>query len=153
MIKKRFLTPRSSCSVTHRQEAWCTLPLAHLALVDGDGPGQFEGQLLATQVDPTTRFEHPALGLQHFSDAAQETHTRMSWGGRARKRVCVLKTQNLFARTDESACQTKDAAKISHVQQRDWNLSNQRLSIDVSHASRCRSVQPCMAAALRRAVF
>lgn len=60
------------------------LPLAHLALVDGDGPGQFEGQLLATQVDPTTGFEHPALGLQHLSHAAQEPHPRMPWGGRAR---------------------------------------------------------------------
>lgn len=61
------------------------LLLAHLALVDGDGPGQFEGQLLATQVDPSTRFEHPALGLQHLSGAAQETHTRMSWVGRKNK--------------------------------------------------------------------
>lgn len=67
----------------HGQQAWHILPLAHLALVDGDGPGQFEGQLLATQVDPTTGFEHPALGLQHLSDAAQETHARVSWDGRA----------------------------------------------------------------------
>lgn len=48
----------------------------HLALVDGDGPGQFEWQLLSTQVYPTTRLEHPALWLQHFRDATQEANSR-----------------------------------------------------------------------------
>lgn len=48
--------------------------------MDGDGPGQFEWQLLSTQVDPATGFKHPALRLQHLGNAAQETHTGESWG-------------------------------------------------------------------------
>ena len=46
-----------------------------LALVNGDSPGKFEWQLLSTQVDPTTRFEHPTLWLHHLCDAAQKAHT------------------------------------------------------------------------------
>lgn len=62
----------------------------HLALVDGDGPGQFERQLLSTQVDAAARLEHPALGLQQLCDATQETHTRESWGNADRVSVWLL---------------------------------------------------------------
>lgn len=59
---------QDSCGLS---DCTCT----HLALVDGDGPGQFEWQLLSTQVDPPAGLKHPALRLQHLCDAAQETHT------------------------------------------------------------------------------
>lgn len=58
----------------------------HLALVDGDGPGQFERQLLSTEMGPTTRLEHPALLLQHLSNATQEPHTWKSWARRGEER-------------------------------------------------------------------
>lgn len=72
-----------------------------LALVDGDGPGQFEWQLLSAQVDPTTGLKHPALWLQHLCDAAQETHTWESCGNKQHwtrcqgcRQVCFLKKSN-----------------------------------------------------------
>lgn len=58
----------------------CAWMQAHLALVNGDGPGQLEGQLLSTQVDPTAGLKHPTLGLQRLCNAAQETHAREPWG-------------------------------------------------------------------------
>lgn len=83
----------SSSGSEHRM---CT----DLALVDGDGPGQFEWQLLSAQVDPTTRLKHPALWLQHLCDAAQETHTWESCGNKQHwarsqggRQVCFLKSQ------------------------------------------------------------
>lgn len=62
---------------------------AHLALVDGNGPGQFEWQLLSTQVGPAPGFKHPAFKLQHFGDATQEAHAWEScrhWGGGEKKK-------------------------------------------------------------------
>lgn len=58
----------------------CDWTSAHLALVDGDGPGQFERQLLSAEVRPTAGLEHPALRLQHLCNAAQEPHPWESWG-------------------------------------------------------------------------
>lgn len=52
--------------------------MAHLALVDGDGPGQLERQLLPTRVDPTAGLKHPALRFQHLCGAAEEAHVRES---------------------------------------------------------------------------
>lgn len=54
---------------------YCVAGCSHLALVNGDGPGQFEWQLLAGEVDPAGGFKHPALVLQRLCDAAQEAHT------------------------------------------------------------------------------
>lgn len=68
---------------------------AHLALVDGDGPGQLEGQLQATQVDPATTFEHQALGLQHLGDSAQEAHSGVSWVGTQRKEFAHRKHKTI----------------------------------------------------------
>lgn len=61
------------------QPVYLISQLTHLALVDGDGPGQFKWQLLSTEVDPTTRLKHPALGLQHFCGATHEMYTWESW--------------------------------------------------------------------------
>ena len=53
---------------------------AHLTLVDGDGPGQFEWQLLAANVEPAPNLEHPALAFQHLRGATQETHAGQTCG-------------------------------------------------------------------------
>lgn len=59
----------------HTIGSYMVIATPHLALVDGDGPGQFEWQLLAAQIEPASGLEHPALWLQRLSGAAQETHT------------------------------------------------------------------------------
>lgn len=78
VMSSLWIFERAVCSPLHGCDWTCT----HLALVNGYGPGQFEWQLLSTQVDPTAWLEHPALGLQHLCNAAQETHTWESWGNR-----------------------------------------------------------------------
>lgn len=64
-----------------------------LALVNGDGPGQFEWQLLAAQVDPSPRLEHPSLGLHGLGDSAQETHSRVTYGNRRSKRQRLIQVK------------------------------------------------------------
>lgn len=56
------------------QESLSDWACADLALVDGDGPGQLERQLLPTHVDPAAGLNNPALRFQHLCDARHESH-------------------------------------------------------------------------------
>lgn len=89
---------------------------AHLTLVNWNGPGQFEWQLLSAQVQPSWGFKHPALSLHYLNSPTEKPHSGKSFGKRGLQIIIKKKNHNICL-SSEMCCsfRTSQVQKLINI--------------------------------------